>query len=75
MKWTHKKISYTEVSHFNKEIKKKKKNRYHFITDNYQSVKYKSIPYFKGTLLWNSLADDVISFQKKKLVCSSVPCY
>ena len=35
--------------------------RYHFRTDNYQSGKYKSSPYFKGTLLWDSLAVDVIT--------------
>ena len=35
--------------------------RYHFRTDNYQSGKYKSSPYFKGTLSWDSLAVDVIT--------------
>ena len=32
----------------------------HFITDAYQSVKYKNSLYFKVTLLWDSVADDVI---------------
>ena len=29
MQWTHKKTSYAEVSHFNKEIKKQKKQTTH----------------------------------------------
>ena len=36
-------------------------NRYHFITDTYQSGKYQRSPYFKGTELWNLLPDNVIS--------------
>ena len=35
-------------------------NRYHFITDAFQSGKYKGSPYFKGTILWDSLPADVI---------------
>ena len=30
-------------------------NRYHFITDAYQSGKYKGSPYFKGTLLCSAI--------------------
>ena len=35
-------------------------NRYHFITDAYQSGKYQRSPYYKGTLLWDSLPADII---------------
>ena len=35
--------------------------RYNFRVDNYQSSKYKNSPYFKGTILWDRLPDNVIS--------------
>ena len=35
--------------------------RYNFRVDNYQSSKYKNSPYFKGTILWDSLPNDVIN--------------
>ena len=36
-------------------------NRYHFCVENYQGGKYKSSPYFKGTILWDSLPVDIIT--------------
>ena len=36
------------------------RDRYHFITDTYQSGKYQNSPYFKGTVLWDSLPADII---------------
>ena len=35
--------------------------RYNFRVDNYQSRKYKNSPYFKGTVLWDLLPNDVIN--------------
>ena len=35
-------------------------NRFHFITDTYQSGKYQKSPYFKGTVLWDLLPGDTI---------------
>ena len=35
--------------------------RYNFRVDNFQSAKYQSSPYFKGTILWDRLPNDVIS--------------
>ena len=35
--------------------------RYNFSVDNFQSAKYKSSPYFKGTILWDRFPNDVIS--------------
>ena len=35
--------------------------RFNFRVDNYQSGKYKSSPYFKGTILWDRLPDNVIN--------------
>ena len=35
--------------------------RYNFRVANYQSSKYKSSPYFKGTILWDGLPDHVIA--------------
>ena len=34
---------------------------FNFCVDNYQSGKYKNSPYFKGTILWDHLPDDVIA--------------
>ena len=36
-------------------------NRYHFRVENYQGGKYKSSPFFKGTILWDSLPDEIIT--------------
>ena len=36
-------------------------NRYHFCVENYQRGKYKSSPIFKGTILWDSLPDEIIT--------------
>ena len=36
-------------------------DRYNFRVDNYQSRKYKNSPYFKGTVLWDLLPNDVIN--------------
>ena len=36
-------------------------NRYNFRVENYQSSKYKKSPYFKGSVLWDTLSNDVIS--------------
>ena len=38
----------------------RQENRYNFITDAFQSGKYKGSPYFKGTILWDSLPAYVI---------------
>ena len=35
--------------------------RFNFRLDNYQSGKYKNSPYFKGTILWDRLPDDMIT--------------
>ena len=35
-------------------------NQYNFRTENYQSSKYKSSPYFKGSTLWDNLPVEVI---------------
>ena len=34
---------------------------YNFRVDNYKSRKYKNSPYFKGTILWDLLPNDVIN--------------
>ena len=36
---------------------------FNFRVDNYQSSKYENSPYFKGTILLDSLADNVINLQ------------
>ena len=38
----------------------RQRDRYHCITDTYQSGKYQNSPYFKGTVLWDSLPADII---------------
>ena len=48
-------------------------NRFHFITDNYQSVKYKNSSYFKGTLLWNSLPDDLLLLESLDELKAYIP--
>ena len=35
-------------------------NRYNFRTETYQSSKYKSSPYFKGSVSWDKLPADII---------------
>ena len=35
--------------------------RFNFMVDNYQISKYKGSPYFKGTIPWERLPDDVIA--------------
>ena len=38
-------------------------NRFNFKTENYQSSKYRSSPYFKGSVTWDDLPVDVIRAQ------------